>query len=195
MTGCACMCESVCPCSCLPLPLPSPPPCVCDVQSLQKKAASAADPECTFNPSINPRSKQLKGRSVVEMSRGDMLRRESAQRLMRLRAEQAQLDGLTFQPTINPASREIEGRLKISSDADTYLERVQLEAKIFSDRQRKATQEAEMQECVSRVARAVLLCTPRCDGASPRSAARVLTGSPSARSGRKSTTRRRTCSR
>ena len=80
------------------------------------------------------------------MSRGDMLRKESAQRLMRLKAEQAQLDGLTFQPEINPASREIEGRLRIATEADTYLQRVQLDMKLFSDRQRKATQEAEMQE-------------------------------------------------
>jgi hypothetical protein len=138
-------------------PLPShvnstPTPC-CGIfcfagvsQALQKKAVFSADPDCTFKPSINPRSKSLKARSVVEMSRGDMLRKESAQRLLRLKAEQAQLDGLTFQPEINPASREIEGRLRITREADTYLQRVQLDMKLFSDRQRKATQEAEMQE-------------------------------------------------
>ncbi len=65
---------------------------------------------------------------------------------MRLKAEQAQLDGLTFQPEINPASREIEGRLRLASEGDTYLQRVQLDMKLFSDRQRKAAQEAEMQE-------------------------------------------------
>jgi hypothetical protein len=117
-------------------------------QSLQKKAVLAVDAECSFTPRINKRSKELKGRSVIDMSRGDMLRKENAQRLMRLKSEQAQLDGLTFQPEINPASREIEGRLRITSEGDTYLQRVQLDMKLFSDRQRKAAQEAEMQQCV-----------------------------------------------
>jgi len=115
-------------------------------KSHQKKAVLALDTECSFQPKINKRSKELKGRSVVDMSRGDMLRKENAQRLMRLKAEQAQLDGLTFQPEINPASREIEGRLRLASEGDTYLQRVQLDMKLFSDRQRKAAQEAEMQE-------------------------------------------------
>lgn len=115
-------------------------------RALQAKAVTAHDPECTFKPKINPHSQSLQKRSVVEMSRGDMLKKETAQRLMRLKAEQEQLDGLTFQPEINPVSRQMEGRLKLLAEPETYLERVQREQKLFSDRQRRATQEAEMQE-------------------------------------------------
>jgi hypothetical protein len=57
-------------------------------KAMQIKAAHSLDPECTFHPTINPKSKELPARSAVEMSRGDMLKRESAQRLMRLKAEQ-----------------------------------------------------------------------------------------------------------
>lgn len=57
-------------------------------KSMQIKAANALDPECTFAPQINEKSKELAPRSVVELSRGDMLKRESAQRLMRLKSEQ-----------------------------------------------------------------------------------------------------------
>ena len=57
-------------------------------KAMQIKAANALDPECTFAPQINEKSKELAPRSVVELSRGDMLKRESAQRLMRLKSEQ-----------------------------------------------------------------------------------------------------------
>lgn len=115
-------------------------------KAMQVKAANALDPECTFQPDINDKSKALPSRSVVEMSRGDMLKRESAQRLMRLKAEQAELDGLTFQPEINPVSKSVPGRLRVMTDPETYLERVQQEQRMFSEKQRRATQEAEMQE-------------------------------------------------
>lgn len=46
------------------------------------------DPDCTFKPKITARSANLHPRSVVELSRGDQLKRETTQRLTRLRAEQ-----------------------------------------------------------------------------------------------------------
>lgn len=46
------------------------------------------DPDCTFKPKITARSANLQARSVVELSRGDQLKRETTQRLTRLRAEQ-----------------------------------------------------------------------------------------------------------
>lgn len=52
-----------------------------------------ADPECTFAPAINPASKTLPGRTVNELSTGDLLRRESSQRLLKLRSEAEELEG------------------------------------------------------------------------------------------------------
>ena len=46
------------------------------------------DPDCTFKPQITARSATLQGRSVMELSRGDQLKRETTKRLTRLRAEQ-----------------------------------------------------------------------------------------------------------
>ncbi|RHY28566.1 hypothetical protein DYB32_005878 [Aphanomyces invadans] len=43
------------------------------------------DPQCTFKPKINDVSASRAARSVTELSRGDLLRRETSQRLMKLR--------------------------------------------------------------------------------------------------------------
>ena len=58
--------------------------------TLDAKAAGLHDPDCTFKPKITARSANLQARSVVELSRGDQLKRETTQRLTRLRAEQVQ---------------------------------------------------------------------------------------------------------
>ena len=55
--------------------------------ALQQRAAVSMDPECTFAPRINPSSRKRPARSAAEMSVGDALKRETAVRLMRLRAE------------------------------------------------------------------------------------------------------------
>lgn len=118
-------------------------------EAVRQKARVAHDPECTFQPKILKASQKRSARTAVEMSRGDALKRETAQRLMRLQAEQAELAGLTFQPETNTNKRKwegVDGRLRILEDPDGYLERVQKEQKAFSERQRRAMQEAEMKE-------------------------------------------------
>ena len=80
------------------------------------------------------------------MSRGDSLKRETTARLMKLKAEQDELAGLTFQPTINRRSAQAQGRLQIQKHPDTYIQRLQKEAKLFSDRQRRIVQEQEQKE-------------------------------------------------
>lgn len=52
------------------------------------QAAEKYNPECTFKPKITARSSNRQGRSVVELSRGDQLKRETTLRLAKLRAEQ-----------------------------------------------------------------------------------------------------------
>ena len=111
---------------------------------LRKKAMLAKEPDCTFTPQILASSKARRGRSVTELSRGDSLKRETAARLMKLKAEQDELNGLTFQPMLNPSNAQ--GKLKILSNPDSYLERVQKEQEIFSDRRRKAAQEQERKQ-------------------------------------------------
>ncbi|CAN0014617.1 unnamed protein product, partial [Ectocarpus sp. 13 AM-2016] len=85
------------------------------------------DPDCTFKPQITARSATLQARSVVELSRGDQLKRETTQRLSRLRAEQELLADTTFRPRINAdaASRMAVSKLKVVSDPDNYIATVE----------------------------------------------------------------------
>jgi hypothetical protein len=111
---------------------------------LRKKAMLAKEPDCTFTPNILASSKARRSRSVTELSRGDSLKRETAARLMKLKAEQDELEGLTFQPMLNPSNAQ--GRLKILSNPDSYLERVQKQQEIFSNKRRKAAKEQERKQ-------------------------------------------------
>ncbi|CAN0110699.1 unnamed protein product, partial [Ectocarpus sp. 8 AP-2014] len=90
-------------------------------------AAGLHDPDCTFKPQITARSATLQARSVVELSRGDQLKRETTQRLSRLRAEQELLADTTFRPRINAdvASRMAVSKLKVVSDPDNYIAAVE----------------------------------------------------------------------
>lgn len=104
------------------------------------------DPNCTFKPSINQTSTKRKGRSVTELSRGDLLRRETTQRLMKLKMEQEEMAALTFRPQLNRVSERHEGKLKILTSPDTYLQRIQQQSQAHTIKQRRAVQEKEMEE-------------------------------------------------
>lgn len=104
------------------------------------------DPHCTFKPSINQASAKRKARSVTELSRGDLLRRETTQRLMKLKMEQEEMAVLTFRPQLNRVSERHEGRLKILSSPDTYLQRIQQQSQAHTIKQRRALQEKELEE-------------------------------------------------
>ena len=100
------------------------------------------------------------------------MKRETAQRLLKLRAEAEELEGITFAPTINERSRASEGRLRILEDPDSYVQRLQAEQALASERAAQAAQEfvsAELKECtfhpavhaapeyISRIARSMAL--------------------------------------
>lgn len=57
----------------------------------------AADRACTFKPEITKKSAELQSRTPVEMSRGDLLRKETNARLLRLRFEKERYSDFTFQ--------------------------------------------------------------------------------------------------
>ena len=111
---------------------------------MKQKAEIARLESCTFKPNILASSRARPARSYTELSRGDSLKRETAARLMKLKAEQDELDGLTFQPKLNPSNAR--SRLNILNDPDSYLERIQKQEENFSIRRRKALQEQEMKE-------------------------------------------------
>ncbi|KAF4317635.1 hypothetical protein BBO99_00003985 [Phytophthora kernoviae] len=107
---------------------------------------SDKDPNCTFKPAINQTSVKRKPRSITELSRGDLLRRETTQRLMKLKMEQEEMAALTFRPQLSRMSERAEGKLKILSSPDTYLQRIQQQSQAHTIKQRRAMQEKEMGE-------------------------------------------------
>jgi hypothetical protein len=118
--------------------------------NLRAQALNSHDPECTFAPAINPSSRAMRPRSVVDLSRGDALKRETAARLLRLKLEQEDLQGITFRPKINERSRHAEGRLRILSEPDTYVERLNAAAAEQRERARQSvrqSEESELAEC------------------------------------------------
>ncbi|GMI04562.1 hypothetical protein TrLO_g113 [Triparma laevis f. longispina] len=129
-----------------------------DHQQIKLQAQHNTDPECTFRPALNSKSNNLAegGRSVVELSRGDHLRKETTQKMLRLRHEQSQMKELTFAPQVNHSNkvaRNATSRLKIVEDPDNYLSRLQQSAKNRKDVLRRKAQELEMktlQECTFR---------------------------------------------
>lgn len=90
------------------------------------------DPDCTFKPKITARSANLQARSVLELSRGDQLKRETTQRLTRLRAEQVRqfmvADEIVSSGDfwfVSPTSESVSVDLKDRGENKTHLPPVQ----------------------------------------------------------------------
>ncbi|CAM9171985.1 unnamed protein product, partial [Laminaria digitata] len=117
----------------------------------RQQAAGKHDPDCTFKPQITARSATLQGRSVMELSRGDQLKRETTKRLTRLRAEQELLTDTTFRPRINAASRMAVSKLKVVSDPANYIATV--------ESFRRLKEQSVMRGAIERAAKEVEGCT------------------------------------
>ena len=80
------------------------------------------DYTCTFQPVILEKSEKLRGRSAYEMSRGDLLRRETNQRMMKLRLEREEISELTFQPEISFLAKNTESALRLKENPSFFLD-------------------------------------------------------------------------
>ncbi|GMF27423.1 unnamed protein product [Phytophthora fragariaefolia] len=114
--------------------------------ALRKEHDNVKKKTVRSSPAINQASTKRKPRSITELSRGDLLRRETTQRLMKLKMEQEEMAALTFRPQLNRMSERHEGRLKILSSPDTYLQRIQQQSQAHTIKQRRAIQEKELGE-------------------------------------------------
>lgn len=75
---------------------------------LQAKAVEAAGAGSgKFQPKLNKKSTDMRPRSYYEMSRGDLLRKETNRRMLKLQTEQEELANLTFTPQISRRAREV----------------------------------------------------------------------------------------
>jgi len=88
----------------------------------EQKAFTAKDFSCTFQPQLSKKVETMKARSVYEMSRGDLLRRETSQRMMKLRAEREEVEELTFQPEISKVGKSVQSSLKLKEDPAFFLQ-------------------------------------------------------------------------
>jgi hypothetical protein len=97
-------------------------------QVTAKVTAQAVDSECSFQPELSRRAQKMRPRSVYEMSRGDLHKKETNSRILRLRTEQEELKNLTFQPQLSASkSRKARSSLQLQSNPGGFLERHMLE--------------------------------------------------------------------
>ena len=84
--------------------------------------------EYTFKPKINIMSKNLKGRTVKDMSEGDVALKTSKLELARMYARKHELGDVTFKPTRHTKDKYwdsiAQSKLKIASEPHLYADRV-----------------------------------------------------------------------
>lgn len=90
--------------------------------SVKKQTAQAAE-RSTFNPELSKKAERMRPRSSYEMSRGDLLKKETNQRLLKLRMEQEELKKLTFTPQVSKMAQKCQSTLKLKEDPDGYISR------------------------------------------------------------------------
>jgi len=102
----------------------------------------------TFRPRINPESQALRARSPEERSFGDAKRVATKLAALKKQRDELAMDGVTFQPqTIAAANTvSVQGKLRILSDPESYMERIQEENKRIQQRRQEVKMQAESQE-------------------------------------------------
>jgi hypothetical protein len=129
-------------------------------RTLQEKEArrrareEAAEQALPFKPTINDASKYMRGRSWAELSHGDQRKHAEALEALKRDREQEHKATFTFKPKLNEVPG-VQSRLKVASDPDNYLARVEHEARMAQRLQVKVAHEMraeEMRECTFRPA-------------------------------------------
>ena len=113
-------------------------------------ASGKKDFGCTFHPTILGKSEKLRGRSSYEMSRGDLLRRETSQRMMKLRLEREELTEYTFQPEISHLARNTESALRLKENPSFFLEyhkSTQARREELKEKEKQMREEKELELC------------------------------------------------
>ncbi len=93
-------------------------------QSAEQSKEVVPDENCTFAPKINKNAEKLRPRSSFEMSRGDLLRKETNRRMLKLQTEQQELTNMTFRPQISHYAKEsgVKSVLQLSADPSQFLD-------------------------------------------------------------------------
>jgi hypothetical protein len=112
------------------------------------------DPEMKAGPELSKKTRMLAegGRTVLELSSGDMRKKEFNLALLKVKVDMEEEKKQRSVPLINKKMAgsemgsnvdmsDVEGKLRIKSDPGSYLERLQKEAKKKKDRERRRQQE------------------------------------------------------
>lgn len=91
-------------------------------ENIKKQTAAVAE-KSTFNPELSAKANRMRPRSSYEMSRGDLLKKETNQRLLKLRMEQEELKKLTFKPEVSKMAQNSRSTLKLKEDPNGYIQR------------------------------------------------------------------------
>lgn len=100
-------------------------------------------PDFTFTPTVTEKANSMRSKSLFELSRGDYHKKETNQKLIRLKYEQEELANMTFQPKISELAQEkAKSVLQLKNNPSGFLERHKLEL----DKQRKHQTEMKLQK-------------------------------------------------
>jgi hypothetical protein len=91
-------------------------------ENIKKQVVADAQKD-TFNPELSKKATRMRPRSTYEMSRGDLLKKETNQRLLKLRMEQEELKKLTFTPEVSKMAQSSKSTLKLKEDPQGYIKR------------------------------------------------------------------------
>lgn len=118
----------------------------------QEQAMVTANPdgECTFQPKLSKKVAKLPGRSVVEMSVGDALKKKNALMKLKMQANQEELADATFKPQLTEYAKKSKSVLQLDAEPGQFLDWYR-EATLKKEHKRVAMlrekDEAEQVEC------------------------------------------------
>lgn len=76
-----------------------------------------------FQPELTKRAEKMRPRTSYELSRGDLLKKETSQRMLKLKMEQEELKKLTFKPEVSKRAQNMKSTLMLQEDPDGYVSR------------------------------------------------------------------------
>ena len=109
------------------------------------RTAVVPDESCTFQPSITQKSEKLRARTVYEMSRGDLIKREANNRIMRTRSDEEELKEMTFTPSITKKAKAIN-QISLAKDTAKFLEMAKEKAEKKEAQRQLALQDRDKKE-------------------------------------------------
>eukprot|EP01034_Spumella_vulgaris_P021661 gene21661-27702_t len=121
-------------------------------QNEEQNREVVVDENCTFAPRINKNAEKLRPRTSFEMSRGDLLKKDTNRRMLKLQNEQQELSNMTFQPQISHYAKEngTKSVLQLSADPSQFLDWYQnknQEREAGRQQELKRREDAEVASC------------------------------------------------